>query len=302
MHDLGGPGLTTLETTDAARRAAWRKIIAYCALTAVLSGPGYYLGVHRHGLTSRQAAAVLIWGGPALSAIIVRLVSERSLAGIGWGLKSPKWLWIALALPLAYGLPPYLIAWSAGLARFTPSLWPGALPYGLHVNGALAALGLILTVGLFDKLSRSLGEEIGWRGLLVPELLKLTSFRNTALISGVIWALWHFPLIIFADYNAAGTPVPFQLGCFALMVISSSFLYAWLRLRSASVWPAALLHAAHNLLVQSVFDQATVNRHGAFYVTTEFGAGIAVCTVLLAWLILGRQRLHPPTSEVHATG
>jgi membrane protease YdiL (CAAX protease family) len=275
--------------TATERQAAWRKIVAYCVLTAILSTPGYYLGMHSHGLTPHQASAVLMWGGPALSAIIVRLVTERSLAGIGWRLNSPKWLWLALALPLAYGLPPYLIAWGAGLAAFAPQLWPGALPYGLHVNGAFAALGLILTVGLFDKLSRALGEEIGWRGLLVPELLKVTGFRNAALISGVIWSLWHFPLIIFADYRAAGTPAPFQLGCFAAMVISSSFLYAWLRMRSGSVWPAAVLHGAHNLLIQSVFDQATVNRHGAFYLTGEFGAGIAVCTVLVAWLILGRK-------------
>jgi membrane protease YdiL (CAAX protease family) len=254
----------------------------------VLSVPGYYLGIHHHGLTGRQAAAVLMWGGPALSAIVVRLVTERSLAGIGFGLTSPKWLLIALALPLAYGLPPYLIAWGAGLADFVPSQWSTVLPYGLHVDGLLPALGAILTVGLFDKVSRALGEEIGWRGLLVPELLKVVSFRNTALISGVIWALWHFPLIIFADYKAAGTPVPFQLGCFAAMVVSSSFLYAWLRMRSVSVWPPALLHAAHNLLIQSVFDQATVNRHGAFYVTTEFGCGIALFTILVAWLILRR--------------
>jgi membrane protease YdiL (CAAX protease family) len=271
------------------RQAAWRKIIAYCLLVPVLSLPGYYLGIHHHGLTGRQAAAVLMWGGPALSAIIVRLVSERSLAGIGFGLKDPKWLWIAAALPLAYGLPPYLIAWGAGLADFVPSRWMTVLPYGLGASSIAAALGLVLTVGLFDKISRALGEEIGWRGLLVPELLKVTSLRNAALISGVIWALWHFPLIIFADYKAAGTPVPFQLGCFAVMVISSSFLYAWLRLHSASVWPPTILHAAHNLLVQSVFDQATVNRHGAFYLTTEFGAGIAIFTILVAWLILRRE-------------
>ena len=270
------------------RQAAWRKIIAYCVLVPVLSIPGYYLGMHHHGLTGRQAAAVLMWGGPALSAILVRLATERSLAGIGFGLKSPKWLWIALALPLAYALPPYLIAWGAGLADFVPARWMAVLPYGLSASSIATALGLILTVGLFDKVSRALGEEIGWRGLLVPELLKVVSFRNAALISGVIWALWHFPLIIFADYKAAGTPVPFQLGCFALMVVSSSFLYAWLRMRSGSVWPPTLLHAAHNLLIQSVFDQATVNRNGSFYLTTEFGAGIALFTILTARLILRR--------------
>jgi len=276
------------DTRTPNRQAAVRKIVAYCALTAVLSIPGYYLFSDRHGLTSRQAAAVVAWGGPALSAIIVRLVTERSLAGIGWGLSSPRWLWIAAALPLAYALPPYLIAWGAGLAAFAPNQWTTVLPYGLHVDGVFAALGAILTIGLFDKISRALGEEIGWRGLLVPELLKVTSFRNTALIAGVIWALWHFPLIIFTGYKAAGTPLPFQLGCFAAMTIGSSFLYAWLRLRSGSIWPPTLLHAVHNLLIQSVFDQATVDRRGAFYVTTEFGAGIALLAILVAWVILRR--------------
>ena len=271
------------------KRAAWRKIAAYLVLVAILSIPGYYLGMHHSGLTPRQASAVLMWGGPALSAIIVRLATERSIAGIGWTLKNPVWLLIAFALPFAYGLPPYLLSWGAGLAAFIPSLWPKALPYGIHVSGPLTALALIFTVGLFDKYSRALGEEIGWRGLLVPELLKVTSFRNTCLISGVCWALWHFPLILFADYNAAGTPVMFQLVCFATMVISSCWLYTWLRLKSASVWPAAMLHGAHNLLIQSVLDQATVNKSGAFYVTTEFGAGIALCTIVLAWLILRKR-------------
>ena len=270
-----------------ARRAAWRKIIAYCLLTPVLCLPGYYIGIHGHILPPRLASAVLMWG-PASAAIIIRLVTEKSLVGIGFGPGRPVWLLIALLLPLAYALPPYLLAWGAGLGAFVPSRWPDVLPYGLHATGALSGLALILTAGFFDKISRALGEEIGWRGLLVPELLKVTSFRTTALVSGIIWALWHFPLIIFADYKAAGTPVAFQLACFAAMVVGSSFLYAWLRMRSGSVWPAAVLHASHNLLVQSVLDQATVNKAGAFYLTTEFGAGIALCTALVAWLILGK--------------
>ncbi len=267
-------------------RVAWRKIVAYCVLTAILSLPGYYIGIRGDFLRPRLAATVLMWG-PGLAAIIVRLASERSLAGIGFRAPRPIWLLIALALPFAYALPVYMVAWGTGLGVFMPGRWPAVLPYGLHVASAGAALGLIATAGLLDKCLRALGEEIGWRGLLVPELLKVTSFRATALISGVIWALWHFPLIIFADYRAAGTPVAFQLGCFALMVVSSSFLYAWIRMRSQSVWPPMLLHASHNLLVQSVLDQATQNRGGVFYLTTEFGLGVGLCTLLLVRLLLG---------------
>ncbi len=278
-------------------RAAWRKIVAYCLLTAVLSLPGYYIGIRGDILRPRLAATVLMWG-PGLSAIIVRLVSERSLAGIGFRAPRPIWLLIALALPLVYAPPAYLLAWGTGLGSFVPGRWPAVLPYDLHAAGIGSALGLIATAGLLDKCVRALGEEIGWRGLLVPELLKMTSFRNTALISGLIWALWHFPLIIFADYRAAGTPVAFQLGCFAVMVISSSFLYAWIRMRSQSVWPAMLLHAAHNLLVQSVLDQATQDRGGVFYLTSEFGLGVGLCTVGLVWLLVGFGRAPRPAPAI----
>jgi len=67
-----------------------------------------------------------------------------------------------------------------------------------------------------------LGEEIGWRGFLVPELYKNNSFLKTAMISGAIWALWHYPIIIFSDYNG-GTSVGYSLFCFTLMIIAISF-------------------------------------------------------------------------------
>jgi membrane protease YdiL (CAAX protease family) len=156
---------------------------------------------------------------------------------------------------------------------------------------------VLLTVGLFDKFSRALGEEIGWRGLLVPELLKVTTFRRTAIISGLIWGAWHIPAMLYADYGAAGTPMGFQLVCFVANIIAFSFIYAWLRLRSGSVWPAAILHAAHNLIVQSILDQATVDRGAAAWLTTEFGLGLVLAGLVLAWAMtrprLGRQEPEP---------
>jgi uncharacterized protein len=50
-----------------------------------------------------------------------------------------------------------------------------------------------------------IGEEIGWRGFLVPELVKRHSLPATAIISGFIWAIWHYPVLLFADYHS---PVP----------------------------------------------------------------------------------------------
>jgi len=57
------------------------------------------------------------------------------------------------------------------------------------------------------------GEQLrhcAWRGdwlagFLVPQLAKVTSFTRLSLLSGLIWSLWHYPILLFADYNS-GTP------------------------------------------------------------------------------------------------
>ena len=94
---------------------------------------------------------------------------------------------------------------------------------------------MLLTVGLIDKFSRALGEEIGCRGLLVPELAKITTPVRAALISGAVWAVWHFPSIVLGDYNARGVAISLQVTLFAIGIITDGVAYAWLRLASGSV-------------------------------------------------------------------
>ncbi len=88
----------------------------------------------------------------------------------------------------------------------------------MHLGGSpwiSIAVGIFLTgtYGLIRSVSSALGEEIGWRGFLVPELSKATSFTLTSLISGIVWSLWHYPILIYGDYNA-GTPTWYGLTCF----------------------------------------------------------------------------------------
>jgi hypothetical protein len=69
----------------------------------------------------------------------------------------------------------------------------------------------MMTVATIPAIARALGEEIGWRGFLVPELAKVSSFAAVGLISGSLWALWHAPMILFSHYNE-GTPAWYALG------------------------------------------------------------------------------------------
>jgi membrane protease YdiL (CAAX protease family) len=223
---------------------------------------------------------------PAMCGTAVTLFTGGKLSSLGLFTSGGRWLLAAFLLPIGYALPVYVLAWATGLGGFDPSRWAPAVPYVSAPTDTGIALALLLTVGLFDKFSRALGEEIGWRGFLVPQCLKVLPLVHTGLFTGTIWALWHVPAIVLMGYNAGNIPISYQLACFFVMVIASGVFFAWLRSVSQSVWPCAVLHAAHNLLIQSIFDQATVNGPYTLYVVGEFGAGLALTASATAFLVL----------------
>lgn len=260
------------------------KIAIFLTLTFALSAVSWIPMMRSGDINMGGGLYILatMWA-PGVSAILTRLITQRDLRGMGWVPRTPRLLAIAYILPLLYALPVYLLAWGVGLGAFEPANW--SLEEGMS---PLVGLAMMMTLGVAMGLVSATGEEIGWRGLLVPELAKVTSFRNTALLSGVIWAAWHMPLMIAANYRGEGTPLAYSLLCFALMVVGLSFLMAWLTLRSGSFWPAALLHATHNLFVQGMFDGATIESDVTNWWTGEFGAGLAITVALTAWVLTGR--------------
>jgi membrane protease YdiL (CAAX protease family) len=146
----------------------------------------------------------------------------------------------------------------------------------------LSLLAAVAVPGVLVSFLGAAGEEIGWRGLLVPELTQWMGFRRAALVSGVIWGLWHVPLIVTGPYSQSGTPRWFQVGCFLLMVIFVAIAFAWLRMRSHSVWPTIMFHAAHNAFIQAFFDTMTADTGKTHYFTGEFGIAMVPFTFLLA--------------------
>lgn len=92
------------------------------------------------------------------------------------------------------------------------------------------------------------GEEMGWRGYLVPQLLKHYSMKKTLLISGVIWGLWHAPMIAMGhNYGLGYTGWP--LGGILAMIGFCFFcgcLFSYFAIKVGNFWPAALGHGALN--------------------------------------------------------
>jgi len=74
------------------------------------------------------------------------------------------------------------------------------------------------------------------------------------------------------------------------MIIAFAYIMGYLRVRSGSIWPCVLLHATHNTFVQDIFDPLTASVGWAKYITTEFGAGLAVAMVVAATVIASSGR------------
>jgi membrane protease YdiL (CAAX protease family) len=228
-------------------------LIVFLALTFALSAIFYAWSFS--GAPLAQVAPLLMWM-PGIAAIVTQLVFHRTLHGIGWRPGPWRYLTLAILMPIAYCLVIYVPVWVAGLGRFDGA-YPGkVLPF---VPFALAQ-GLLL----------ALGEEIGWRGFLAPTVYRALGFAWAGIGTGLVWALWHVPLIVVGGYDA-NTPVWYGIGCFMISVTAISVMMAWLRIRSGSLWPAALVHGVHNVAIQGIFDGSTIDTGWTEWITTEFG-------------------------------
>ena len=273
----------------------WRKIGCFYALTMLFSGAFDAFVLHAGKMDAGNLLYVTgsRWS-PALAAFATKRLFGESIRELPWRWGSAKYVWLGYLIPIAYALPVYVVVWLSGLGGFASQdfVTKTAASFGWTNFPPALVLPLFVvftaTLGLVGKTSRALGEEIGWRGFLVPELAKVTSFTGVGLISGAMWAVYHFPVLIFADYNA-GTPVWFGLGCFTIGVVAESFIFAWLTLRSGSVWPAAFMHGSHNLWVQSILTPLTRDTGPTAYLIDEFGIGLVITGVIAA-IIVWRKR------------
>lgn len=264
-----------------------QQIATYLFFLALFSSVFYFFILRSHSLGSGAGMYVvgLMWC-PGLAGMLTLKLNGRSMADMGWRWPARKYAAMSWYVPLLYAAIVYAIVWAAGLGGFPNHefIEHTARLLGLRVSLTASIVIYVLLVGSFgmvQSLSHALGEEIGWRGFLVPELFKNVGFTGTALISGVVWSLWHYPVLIWADYNA-GTPTWYGLTCFTVMVIAISFVFAWMRLKSGSLWTGALLHASHNLYIQAIFTPLTRNTGKTAWYIDEFGCVLPLVAVAFA--------------------
>src|SRR5262249_48516359 len=100
------------------------------------------------------------------------------------------------------------------------------------------------------------------------------------LVSGLIWGLWHVPLILGGVY-LAGPPPLLAAALWMVTATAFSFVFARLRLETGSVWPAVALHAPWNAVIQTAFDPASPGEEAPLWVG-EAGILVALTMVVAA--------------------
>jgi len=211
---------------------------------------------HRLGLIY----ALMWW--VAVSSVIARLILRESPRDISFrwgGWAGTRAILAATALPLVVGFIAYGIAWSSGLAHFTgPQLTRDVL--GMHFSGTPAAqffkfLLVMLTAGGLWSCKSAAGEEIGWRGYMLTRLVE-GGVPAPIFVSGLVWALWHTPLILSGQYASGPNPL-LSAALFVCDVVAMGYVFAWLRLSSGSLWPCIWAHGVWNAVIQGPFDRST---------------------------------------------
>lgn len=176
-----------------------------------------------------SAAALIMTAWTHGKAGVVGLIRRFLVWRVSW-----KWYVVALLLFPAIAFLSVLI--SAALSG-KPVDFGTAAAYEIFGSGATLS-SVVLPFFLFDMISN--GEELGWRGYVLPRLQARYSALVSSLIVGVIWALWHLP-----KFMAPGNTNPF--GLFAVKLIVESVLYTWLyNSTRGSLLLVTMFHAAGN--------------------------------------------------------
>ena len=255
--------------------------MVFFVLLFVCTAVGYWL-IFRVG----RATPVMLAVGVAT--ILTCLIRKRNLAALGWGWGSWKYQWLSYLLPLAMAIVAYLIIWVAGWGGWYDSEFVIQQMKDYNLSGwsdaGIITFHFLLTAtySFILLLPSVLGEEMGWRGFLVPELARFMSFSNVALTSGLVWSVWHWPMMFKGFYGNDVTPLYYQIFFFTLLIVSWAVIMAYLRFKTNSLWTAVIFHMSGNVFLQKVFAPLTIANESSAWYVDEFGAVPALVAFVIA--------------------
>ncbi|MFC1962852.1 type II CAAX prenyl endopeptidase Rce1 family protein [Chloroflexota bacterium] len=187
--------------------------------------------------------------------------------------------------------------WGLGLFALLIMFLLGTVGNALFTGSTLVmklAQPLYMFVPLFIMkffLDAGLGEELGWRGFLLPRLQARHSALVASIIVGIVWGLWHVPLFMVEgmsptyEFGQAYGVIPATLGHMVVITIPWAILYTWFYNNTkGSLLLAFVFHSS-----QAWFEifRNPDNLFGPYY----WYMGIMVVTAIVVVLVYGAKNL-----------
>lgn len=239
-----------------------KKRLIIFTLLAMALGWFTFLLIPLMGLTYGQGLSIAILAGamftPTLSSILTRIITKE---GFKQMYLRPNFKQNIKGYILVFFGPTVLIFLCGAFyflifptsfdpeLTFIKNMLATSGPVGLTPTNLLLITSLqIVLVGPVINIIPTLGEEIGWRGYLLPKLRELFSDRAALLISGVIWGVWHLPVIVMGhNYGLEYIGYPW-LGILGMIFfcVSAGIIEGYATIKFNSVIPAVMIHSTIN--------------------------------------------------------
>ncbi len=295
--------------------AAKKRLTIFIALTIILAWIVFLL-VPICGLTYGSGAAVVILAVamfmPALSNLLTRLITKE---GFGNMYLRPHFKGHVKEYLLLYFGPTVLLVVSGALyflifpGSFDPELTTlkgmvaSSGKQGLDVSTLLIVQTLIFVViGPVVNIIPTMGEELGWRGYLLPKLRIFLSDRTALIITGAIWGIWHLPVIVMGhNYGTGYWGYPW-LGILAMIVfcVVLGIIEGYISIKLESVIPAAMIHSTVNAgaALPSIFAKSGYNPLLGPAITGLIG-GLPFSVLAVILLIKAGRKMTLGKNEAH---
>lgn len=241
-----------------------KAFIIYLLVTFVLAYTLQLLGIFSGNMMIYQILVSVCMFAPLFGTWAACGGLKKEKSGIYWGIhfkKNKKILLLVWFLPamltflgavLYFVIFPYKYDSSCGylLEGYANLADAEGKISGLEpIWMALIMIVQSVTYAPFVNMFFALGEEAGWRGFMTPMLTKWLGDKKALLVSGIIWAMFHAPLIVLCGYEYGsgywGEPV---LGLLMMCVFTTAFgiLCSYFYQKTESIWIPSVLHGALN--------------------------------------------------------
>ena len=286
-----------------------KALTIFLALTFLISWPLFLVPLafknadpQIHQIVTTVAFALAMWG-PGIAAIVATKKSGGSFSDLNLKRLGAKrfYLWAWLLFPIL-ALLTGLVTVLFGFGDFDPNLTLindslAAMPEDAGMSPALliaVQIGSALTVAPLINMFFAMGEELGWRGFLLPKLLPLGQWK-AILISSTIWGFWHAPAIV-QGLNYPGYPIA---GIFMMVVFTVllGIIFSWLYLNTKSPWAPALAHGAVNAVASLPILFLIPGFNMALGGTLASVAGWVSLFIFVIWLVTSKRLPVPEKNE-----